>query len=123
MHKSFILLVAVVLAVPSAAHPMEVATYLAKIEALRSRGMAAMFSSDFKELQSEVRTSAAALKRERLAAVQKGQTPAYCAPEKISLAPEEIFAAAQAIPSSRRAATPLKDAIRSALARKYPCRG
>lgn len=123
MHKRLIVIVLLAVSFSTTASAMDVATYLAKAESLRSKGMAAMFSSDFKALQAEVRASAATLKKERLAAIEKKQTPAYCSAGKISLAPEEIFAAAQAVPVRIRAVTPLTDPVRAALARKYPCRG
>lgn len=123
MRMRLIPIVVLAISFSSAADAMDVATYLAKTESLRSKGVGAMFSSELKELQSEVRASAAALKQERLATLQRGRTPAYCPAGKVSLAPEEIFAAARAVPAHRRAITPLRDAIRSALARKYPCRG
>jgi hypothetical protein len=121
MKKRFLIVAALAVTFSGAASGMDVATYLGKAEALRARGVTAMLSSDYRDLQSEVRASAAALKQERLAAVQRGQRPAYCPRAAVSLAPEEIFAAAQAVPPARRAATPLRDAIRAALARKYPC--
>ncbi len=116
-----ILLAAFAVSVPAVASAMDVATYLRKAESLRAQGMAAAFSSEYRELQSEVRASGAALRQERLAAVQRGQRPAYCPRNTVSLAPEEIFVAAQAVPAARRSATQLRDVIRSALARKYPC--
>ena len=104
------------------ADAMDVATYLGKVEALRAKGMAAMFSSDVQVLQSEVTTSSAALKRERLAALKAGRRPAYCPPDPASLSQQEIFAALTAVPPARRARTQVKDALKAAFVRKYPCR-
>jgi len=109
------------IAATAAANAMDVATYLAKADALRQRGMTAMFSSEARELQAEIRTSGAALKQERLAAQRAGRRPAYCPPGPASLSVEEIFAAMNAVPPARRARTPVKDALRAAFARKYPC--
>jgi hypothetical protein len=105
----------------AAANAMDVATYLAKADALRQRGMTAMFSSEARELQTEIRSSGAALKQERLAAQRSGRRPAYCPPGPSSLSVEEIFAAMNAVPPARRARTPVRDALRAAFARKYPC--
>jgi hypothetical protein len=117
------LLVAGLLAVAAAAaaNAMNVATYLAKADALRQRGMTAMFSSEARELQAEIRSSGAALKQERLAAQRSGHRPAYCPPGPASLSVEEIFAAMNAVPPARRAHTSVRDALRAAFARKYPC--
>jgi hypothetical protein len=105
----------------SAVNAMDVATYLAKVGALRQRGVTAMFSSEASEVQAEIRTSGAALKQERLAAQRAGRRPAYCPPGPASLSMEEIFAAMNAVPPARRARTPVRDALRAAFARKYPC--
>lgn len=121
MKVGWALLAAFSVSLPAVASSMNVATYLRKAESLRSQGMAAIFSSEYRELQSEVRASGAALRQERLVALQRAQRPAYCPRGSVSLAPEEIFAAAQAVPAARRSATPLREAIRYALARKYPC--
>jgi hypothetical protein len=104
------------------ADAMDVATYLGKVEALRARGMAAMFSSEAQLLQSEIGTSGAALKRERLATLKAGRRPAYCPPDHASLSQQEIFAALTAVPTARRARTQVKDALKAAFVRKYPCR-
>ena len=105
----------------AAANAMDVATYLAKADALRQRGMTAMFSSEARELQQEIRSGGAALKQERLAAQHAGRRPAHRPPGPASLSMEEIFAAMNAVPPARRARTPVRDALRAAFARKYPC--
>ncbi len=104
------------------ANAMDVATYLGKVEALRAKGMAAMFSSDAQQLQSEIVTSGASLRRERLATIKAGRRPAYCPPDHASLDQQEIFAALTAVPPARRARTQVRDALKAAFARKYPCR-
>jgi hypothetical protein len=106
-----------------AANAMDVATYLAKGEILRAKGMTAMFSSGYQELQAEGKASMVALKRERLAAQRAGRRAAYCPPGPASLNPQEIFAVMNAIPAARRPHVPVKDAIRAAFVRKYPCPG
>ena len=123
MRKTLILCAAFAAALHSSAGAMDVATYLAKGQALRAKGPFAVLSSDYKELQAEVITSAASLKTERLTAVRQGRRPSYCPPAKVSLAPEEIFAAMEAVPVAQRARTSVKEALRAAFARKYPCSG
>jgi cell division protein FtsL len=105
----------------STAHAMDVATYLAKAEALRARGMTAILSSDFRELQAEISASGAALRQERLAARRAGRRPAYCPPESVSFSREEIFAAMNAVPAPLRSRTQVRDALRAAFARRFPC--
>ena len=107
----------------SAAEAMDVGTFLAKAAVLQQRGVMAMFASEYDELQSEIRTSYAALKQERLAAQGAGRRAAYCPPGPTSLTTQEIMAAMIAVPPAQRGRVQVRDALRAAFARKYPCRG
>lgn len=107
----------------SAANAMDVGTFLAKAEVLRERGVMAMFASEYGELQGEIRASYASLKQERLAAQGAGRRAAYCPPGPASLTTEEIMGAMTAVPPARRTRVQVRDALRAAFARKYPCRG
>ena len=119
------LLAAVLLAtVPlSAAQAMDVATFLAKADALKAKGMMALFSSDYKTLKAEIVANSQILRNERLAAERAHRRPAYCPPAKSGLDSDEILASFRTVPAAQRARTPVKDALRALLARKYPCRG
>ena len=119
------LLAAVMLAVVplGAAQAMDVATFLAKADALQKKGMLALMSSDYKLLKAEIESNALALRAERLAAQRAHRRPAYCPPAKQSLNSSEILAAFRTVPVAQRARTPVKDALRALLVRKYPCRG
>ena len=107
----------------SAAEAMDVGTFLAKAAVLQDRGVMAMFASEYDELQSEIRTSYAALKQERLAAQGAGRRPAYCPPGPASLTTQEIMGAMIIVPPAQRSRVQVRDALRAAFARKYPCRG
>jgi len=109
------------LALVGIANAMDVATFLAKADGLKARGVMAMFSSDSREMQAELKAGAASLRRERLAAQAAGRRTAYCPPEHASLSVEEVFAAMNAVPPARRGRTQVRDALRAAYARKYPC--
>ncbi len=120
----FKLFAAVVLAVLpfGAAQAMDVATFVAKADALEKKGMTALFSSDYNLLKSEVQTAAEQLKAER-AAAQKAKRPmAYCPPPKSGLTPKEILSHFRAIAPAQRARIQVKDGLRGLLSRKYPCR-
>jgi hypothetical protein len=119
------LLAAALLAVVplGAANAMDVATFLAKADALQKKGMMALMSSDLKLLKKEVETHGAALRAERLAAVRAGKKPAYCPPPKQSLTSNEVLAAFRSIPVPQRPRIQVKDALRALMARKYPCGG
>jgi hypothetical protein len=121
MRKAIALFVLACAAAAGPAAAMDVATYLGKVEAVRAKGIRAMFSTEAQALQDEIVTGGAALRRERLAAVKAGRRPAYCPGEHATLTQQEIFGALNAVPPARRARTEVKDALRSAFARKYPC--
>ena len=112
---------ALILALPGAANAMDVATWLAKADALKAKGAGALLSKDYKLLQAEIRSNGAALRAERDAAKAAGQRPAYCAPGQVSLNSDEVMVMMRAIPEAQRARTQVKDALRAGLARKYPC--
>ena len=63
------LLAAVALAIAAPANAMDVATYLAKAQHLQALGMAAVFSSDYREMTAEGTAAVHALRQERLAAL------------------------------------------------------
>ena len=119
------LLAAILLAaVPmAAANAMDVATFLAKADALQKKGMMALMSSDYKLLKNEVVAQSQVLRGERLAAERAHRKPAYCPPPKSGLKSDEILAAFRTIPAAQRPRIQVKDALRALLARKYPCRG
>ena len=103
------------------ANAAHVATFLAKGEALRQKGVLAAFSSDAAAIQKELADAMHAVKAERVAAEAAGRHGAYCPHGAAILSMEEMRAALLAVPPARRVRTPVKDAVRAALARKYPC--
>ena len=106
-----------------AAQAMDVATFLAKADALQKKGMLALMSSDYKLLKAEIVNQSQVLRNERLAAERAHRKPAYCPPAKSGLNSSEILASFRTIPAAQRPRTQVKDALRALLARKYPCRG
>jgi len=122
--KTKLLAAALLVLVPTgAAQAMDVATFLAKADALEKQGMMALMSSDYKLLKSEIETQAAALRAERLAALRAGRKAAYCPPAEQSMTSGEILAAFRTIPAAQRRRLQVRDALRALMARKYPCRG
>jgi hypothetical protein len=114
---------ALLLALPlGAAAAMDVATFIAKADALERKGVMAVFSGDYKALKGEIEVSAAQLRAERLAAKKAGRPQAYCPPPKSDVTPREILAHFRAIPAAQRGRMQVKDGLRGLLARKYPCR-
>ncbi|MFN3944154.1 MAG: hypothetical protein ACK4K7_04405 [Allosphingosinicella sp.] len=106
----------------TALHAMTVATFLQKAEALEKRGATALFSSDLRLLKREVEGATKSLKEERLAAERAGRRGAYCPPQQGgSMNSRELLDHFRAIPAPQRERTEVKDAMRSLLARKFPC--
>jgi hypothetical protein len=121
--KKTLLAAALLAAVPlGAAQAMDVATFLAKADAVQKKGMLALMSSDYKLLKGEIEVQAAALRAERLAAERARRKAAYCPPAKQSLSSSEILAAFRTIPAAQRPRIQVRDALRALMARKYPCR-
>ncbi len=112
-------------ALASSASAMPVSTFLAKADALKSRGPLALFSSDLKLLTNQVKADFAQLRAERLAAQAAHGPAAFCPPANggIKLSDEDIMGAMQAVPSQRRTQTDTRDALRAYMARRFPCRG
>ena len=107
----------------AAAEAMPVSIFLAKADALKSKGAFALFSGDLKVLTTQMKSDAALLKAENLAAVAAGRPKNYCAPVGgIKMKNDEVVAAMQVVPVAQRATTDTKDALRAYFARRFPCR-
>jgi hypothetical protein len=117
----FLLVLALVLVPVTALHAMTVSAFLQKADVLEKRGVLAMFSSDLRLLKGEIRTAGESLRGERLAAQRAGRPTAYCPPERQSLTADELLAHFRAIPAAQRGRMEVRDALRSLMARKYPC--
>lgn len=104
------------------AQTMPVSQFLAKAEALKKKGPLALFSGDLKLLKAEVQKSAAALRAERLAAKAAGRKQAFCPPEAgASVNSDDVLTHFRSIPAAQRPRIQVRDAMRSLMARKYPC--
>ena len=103
--------------------PMSVQTFLTKVEALKAKGMMAMFSPDIKLIKAEVTTAAAQLKAEKEAREAAGRPPLACPPKaegKNKMGSDEFLAAMKAIPPAQRGMS-LKDGLSRVIVAKYPC--
>ena len=109
------------LAPAGALHAMDVATFLAKADALQRQGMLAMFSSDIGLLKAEIQDDGKALRAEQAAAQRAGRRPAFCMPAKAEVNSNELIAHLRTIPVAERARTQVRDAFRTLVVRKYPC--
>lgn len=120
--KKLVLSLLLVLVPVTALHAMTVATFLAKADRLEKRGVRALFSSDLGLLKNEVRTAAASLRAERIAAQRAGRPQAYCPPQAgTPMGSRELLAHFRSVPPAQRERTEVRDALRSFMSRKYPC--
>jgi hypothetical protein len=125
--KRLMLGLALVLPVAAAAQvraPMSVQTFLNKVEALKSKGMMAMFSPDVKLIKAEMAIAAAQLQAEKKAREAAGKPPVACPPKtegKTKMGSEEFLAAMRAIPPAERRMS-LKAGLERVIVTKYPCR-
>jgi hypothetical protein len=111
------------LATPASA-AMSVSVFLAKAEALKSKGPLALFSSDLKLLEKQIKSDAAELRAERMAAQAAGKPAAFCPPQGgVKLNDRDVLAAMEAVPAAQRPATTTKQVMRSLMAKRFPCRG
>ncbi|MEG3087669.1 hypothetical protein [Sphingomonas sp. PB4P5] len=122
------MMLGVVLALPTAATaqartPMSVQTFLNKVEALKGKGMMAMFSSDVKLIKAEMATAAAQLQAEKKAREAAGRPPLACPPKpdgKNKMGSEEFLTTLKTIPPAQRGMS-LKDGLSRVIVAKYPC--
>lgn len=105
-----------------AAAPIDVATFLAKVAALKAKGPLALMSSDVGLLKREGQAAGEALRTEGRQRAANGQPPLYCPPQgKASIGSNELIAGLQRIPPAQRGMS-LKDGMRRVLIAQYPCR-
>lgn len=107
---------------PAMAAPgdMNVATFLAKADALRAKGPAALFSSDLKLLKSEGEAAGADY-RARLNAERAAGRPSSCPPKGTKVSSDKLLSFLRSYPEHVRPRTSMKQAMGDFFARTYPC--
>lgn len=112
---------AVTLAATPAAAAMDVATFIAKGDALKAKGMAAIFSSDLKHVQAAAKDAAARYKADKDARAKAGLPPLSCPPAGAKLGAMEFFDELKKIPVAERGMH-MKDGMAWVSRRKFPFR-
>lgn len=107
---------------PLMANPgdMNVATFLAKADALRAKGPMALFSSDYKALKSEGEAAGADY-RARLNAERAAGRPSSCPPKGAKVNSDKLLAFLRTYPEAHRPRTSMRQAMGDFFARTYPC--
>lgn len=108
------------IAVPASA--MDVATFLAKADALKAKGPMALFSSDIGVLKGEAKKATDAYLANKAARAAAGKPPIVCAPPGArKMGSDEFLTSLRAIPPAQRSIS-LTEGMTRVLQRKYPCR-
>jgi hypothetical protein len=99
---------------------MNVATFLAKADALRAKGPFALMSSDYKLLRAEG-TAAGESYRARLRQERAAGSPSSCPPQGVSVNSNELISHLRTYPAAARPTTTMRTAIADFFVRKWPC--
>ena len=114
--------VALVPAVPvSAEAPITVAAFLGRANALKAKGIGALFSSEIGALRN-LGTTAGAEYRARLAKERAAGKPSSCPPAKAQINSDQFLAHLESYPAPVRERTTLAAAVGDLFARNWPCR-
>lgn len=123
--KRLLGLLALLLAIPMAAlaapGDMNVATFLAKADALRAKGAGALFSSDMGLLKSEGRAAGEHYKA-RLNREKAEGRPSSCPPPGTKIKSDDLLAFLRTYPATVRPKTSMKQAMADYFIKMYPCR-
>lgn len=106
-------------AAPAAA--MDVASFIAKGEGLKAKGMMAIFSRDLKLVQAAAKDAARQYQADKQARAKAGLPPISCPPKGAKLGAMEFFEELKKIPVAERG-MPMKDGMAWVSRRKFPCR-
>lgn len=123
--KRLLALLAVIVFMPMAAlaapGDMSVATFLAKADALKAKGPAALFSSDMGVLKSEGK-AAGENYRLRLQREKAAGRPSSCPPPGVKVNSDDLLAFLRTYPVAARPRVSMNQAMADYFIRKYPCR-
>jgi hypothetical protein len=113
---------ALMLPATAQAAEMSLATFLAKADALESKGILAMGSPDIAIVKGEMQRVGKAYRAD-LAAQKLARKPAHsCPPEKITMTSTEIMTELRKVPAPARPKTTVRTAFYDMMKRRYPCR-
>jgi hypothetical protein len=114
---------ALLVAAPVAAAPgdMSVSTFLAKADALKTKGILALGSSDIKLLQSEGKAAGAAYRERIKKDLAQKRTPHSCPPAKANVKSDDFIAHLRTYPAAARPSISVAAAMADFMKKRYPC--
>lgn len=125
MRATFISLAAAVtlLAAPALAGPgdMSVGSFLAKADALKAKGMGALFSPDIKVLKAEGMAAGLAY-RDRLRAEKAQGKPSSCPPQGVKVNSNDLLGHLRSYEPAARTGKSMKAAMADYFIKTWPCR-
>lgn len=107
-------------AVQAAPGDMNVATFLAKADALRAKGFMALLSPDYKTLKVEA-TAGGLAYRARLKGEQTAGHPSSCPPHPTSINSTALMSHLKSYPEAARTRTSMKAAMADLFMKTWPC--
>lgn len=96
------------------AEAMTAAEFLAKADALKAKGMMALFSSDLGLLKAEITADAQAWRAQAKPSIA-------CAPASVRLNDQQIYDLVAAVPPAERTTTSVRNAMIAGMHRKFHC--
>ncbi|PAX08119.1 hypothetical protein [Sphingomonas lenta] len=120
MRKLLLGIAALGLAAPASAE-MTLGQFLVKANALKAKGMMAVFSKDLKPVMAEMKSASAQLKTEGERRKAAGLPMRTCPPKGTTMTSDELLAMLNAIPPAERGIS-LKDGLVRVMSAKFPCR-
>ena len=116
--------VALTLAVPATAKDgdMPLPEFLEKASRLEARGPLALFSSDLKLLEEEVKGGAARYRARLERDAAEGRRPDSCPPRGMEISSDELLAHFRSIPAASRARMSVGDGFAHFIRSRHPCR-
>lgn len=108
---------------PALAGPgdMSVATFLAKADALKAKGMMALMSSDIKVLRAEG-NAAGEWYKSRLNAERAQGKPSSCPPKGPTINSDQLLGHLRTYPAAARPGTTMKTAFADYFIKTWPCK-
>lgn len=122
------LIAAALVVAPATAQAMTVEELLAKVAALKKRGLFAITSPDIGLIRAEMTAVAAEYRADVTAARLQGRQPHSCPPPKGSrsanISSSDFLSALEmTVPAHERSTTSMKTAFYAVMKRRFPCTG
>lgn len=124
--KKLLLFSLAAIALPTAAQAalgdMNLATFIAKADALQAQGPLALMNPDLDVLKAEGRAAGLSYKQRLLAERAKGK-PSSCPPDNAQIVPEELLRFLKSsYPANARPRVSIRQGVADYFIRKFPCR-